>query len=184
MAVPMFIFWQVWKRRNAKKFGGDMSYMSRRGGICSNLILLAKQRYPWMQNMPNNWPEIVRFLIEYSPKVGCKMLYWKLPKENYFKCNTDGDSKGNLGPSSSAFCVRDDQGNLVYVEGKMIGVSNNLKAEIVAMRLGLEYCRIHNLFPLVPEIDSLAVKKMVEGDWHIPWEVSLEINRIRVLNKG
>jgi len=25
---------------------------------------------------------------------------------------------------------------------------------------------------------------MVEGDWHIPWEVSLEINRIRVLKEG
>ncbi|KAK4733442.1 hypothetical protein R3W88_007703 [Solanum pinnatisectum] len=86
-----------------------------------------------MHNMPNNWPEIVRFLTEYSPTVGCKVVYWKLPMQNYFKCNTDRASKGNPGPSSSAFCVRDDQGNLVYVEGKRIGVSNNLKAEIVAM---------------------------------------------------
>ncbi|KAH0722504.1 hypothetical protein KY289_005548 [Solanum tuberosum] len=157
MAIPMFIFWQVWKRRNSKKFGGDMPYMSMRGGICSNLIPLAKQRYPWMQNMPNNWPEI---------------------------CSIDGASKCNPGPSSSAFCVSDDPGNLVYAEGKRIGVSNNFKAEIIAIRLGLEYCRIHNLFPFVLETDSLAVKKMVEGDWHIPWEVSLEINRIRVLKEG
>ncbi|WMV09707.1 hypothetical protein MTR67_003092 [Solanum verrucosum] len=25
---------------------------------------------------------------------------------------------------------------------------------------------------------------MVEGDWHIPWEVTLEINMIRVLKEG
>ncbi|WMV12206.1 hypothetical protein MTR67_005591 [Solanum verrucosum] len=34
------------------------------------------------------------------------------------------------------------------------------------------------------ETDSLAVKNMVEGAWHIPWEVTMEIRRIQVLKEG
>uniref|UniRef100_A0A0V0HEC1 Putative ovule protein n=1 Tax=Solanum chacoense TaxID=4108 RepID=A0A0V0HEC1_SOLCH len=107
-----------------------------------------------------------------------------MPRVDTYKCNTDGASKGNPGPSSSAFCIRDGHGNLLHAEGKMIGVSNNLIAEIVAMRLGLEYCKYHNLFPLIMETDSLAVKNMVEGAWHIPWEATMEIRRIQVLKEG
>ncbi|KAH0745918.1 hypothetical protein KY285_007575 [Solanum tuberosum] len=96
----------------------------------------------------------------------------------------DGSSKGNPGPSSSAFCIRDDQGNLMYAEGNMIGISNNLIAEVVAIRLGLEYCRIHNLLPLILETDSLATMKMIEGAWHRPWEVTMEVRRIQILKEG
>ncbi|KAK4706693.1 hypothetical protein R3W88_033748 [Solanum pinnatisectum] len=81
-----------------------------------------------MHNMPNNWLEVVRYLTECTPRIGCKVVYWKLPSENTFKCNTDGASKGNPGPSSYAFCIIDDQGNLLYAKGKMFGVSNNLIA--------------------------------------------------------
>lgn len=42
-------------------------------------------------------------------------------------------------------------------------MSNILIAEILAIRIGLEYCRNHNLFPLILETDSLAAMNMVEG---------------------
>lgn len=78
-----------------------------------------------MHYMPNNCPETVRFLTKYSPTVGWKVVYWKLPMPHYFKCNTHGDSKGNPRPSSVALCVSDDQGNPIYTVGKRIGVSNS-----------------------------------------------------------
>jgi len=93
-------------------------------------------------------------------------------------------SKGNPGPSSTAFCVQNDQGDLIHAEGKIIGVSNNLVAEIVALRLGLEFCKNKNLFPLVMETDSLASKNMIDGLWNFPWEVALEIRRVQVLKEG
>ncbi|XP_049399871.1 uncharacterized protein LOC125863926 [Solanum stenotomum] len=85
MVVPLFICWQVWRRRNALKFGGSMSYLGMRGGIANNLILLARQLYPWMYHLPNNWPELVRYLTGYTPRIGCKVVYWKLPRQNTFK---------------------------------------------------------------------------------------------------
>ncbi|KAH0690096.1 hypothetical protein KY289_017454 [Solanum tuberosum] len=161
-----------------------MSYLSMRGGIENKLILLAKQLYPWMYHLSNNWPELVIYLTGYTPRIDCKVVYWKLPRQNTFKCNTDGSSKGNPGPSSSAFCIRDEQGNLMYAEGNMIGISNNLIAEVVAIRLRLEYCRIHNLLPLILENDSLAAMKMIEGAWHRPWEVTMEVRRIHILKES
>ncbi|KAH0761061.1 hypothetical protein KY290_017134 [Solanum tuberosum] len=100
--------------------------------------------------------------------------------------NRRGDwaSKGNPGSSSAVFYVRNDQSDLINAEGKVIGVSNNLVAEIVALRLGMEFCRNQNLFPLVMETDSLASKNMIDGLWNFPWEMALEIRRIQVLRMG
>lgn len=121
--VPLFICWQVWqvrKRTNDIKFGVSMSYLGTRGGIAHNLILLSKQLYPWMHNLPTNRPELVRYLTEYIPRIGCKVVYWKFPRQNSFKCTRYGASEGNPWPSSSAFYIRDDQVNLMYVNGNMI----------------------------------------------------------------
>ncbi|KAH0720359.1 hypothetical protein KY285_005160 [Solanum tuberosum] len=82
------------------------------------------------------------------------------------------------------FCIRNDQGDLIYAEGKRIGIANNLVAEVVAWRMGKEYCRVNNLFPLTLETDSQAFKNMIDGSWDIPWEVSLEIRIIQELMKG
>ncbi|KAH0732243.1 hypothetical protein KY289_003431 [Solanum tuberosum] len=109
--------------------------------------------------IPNNWPDLVRYLANYTPMIGCKVVYWNLPRENSFKCNTDGASKSNHGSSFAAFGVRNDQGDLIHAERKVIEVANNLVAEIVALRLGLEFCRNQNLFPT----DSLAATNMIDG---------------------
>jgi len=55
----------------------SMSYLSMRGGIANNLILLAKQLYPWMYHLPNNRLELVRYLTGYTPRIDCKVVYWK-----------------------------------------------------------------------------------------------------------
>lgn len=54
---------------------------------------------------------------------------------------------------------------------------------MVALRMGIKYCRVNNLFPLILETDSQVVKNMVDGSWDTPWEVVLEIKRIQVLMK-
>ncbi|WMV50801.1 hypothetical protein MTR67_044186 [Solanum verrucosum] len=76
------------------------------------------------------------------------------------------------------------KGDLIYAEGKRIGIANNLVAEVVAWRMGKEYSRVNNLFPLTLETDSQVVKNMVDGSWDIPSEVSLEIRIIQELMKG
>lgn len=54
----------------------------------------------------------------------------------------------------------------------------------MAMRMELEYCRDHNLFPLVLNTDSLAMKNFVEEYWEVPRYLSVKIKRIQELKKG
>ncbi|MCE0481981.1 hypothetical protein HAX54_040259 [Datura stramonium] len=49
----------------------------------------------------------------YKVEYGITVVRWQKPPINWFKCNTDGYSKGNPGPSSAVFYIRDHQGNLV-----------------------------------------------------------------------
>ncbi|XP_075092121.1 uncharacterized protein LOC142172413 [Nicotiana tabacum] len=79
----------------------------------------------------------------------------KLPCHGWYKCNTDGASKGNPGPSSLGFCVRDDEGDVVYARAVDLGVTTNVVAEAKAILQGLEYCVEHDFHPLILETDSL-----------------------------
>lgn len=67
-------------------------------------------------------------------------MRWDCSPVGWLKCNTDGASKGNLEPSSAAFSIRDQDGNILVAEGVKTVESNNLVAEARAIREGLVYC--------------------------------------------
>ncbi len=52
---------------------------------------------------------------------------------------TDGASRGNPGPSSYGFCVKDGQNQLLYEEGKFIGIATNNFAEYSAVLEALKF---------------------------------------------
>ncbi|XP_049360645.1 uncharacterized protein LOC125825343 [Solanum verrucosum] len=108
------------------------------------------------------------------------MVYWKTPSRGY-KCNTDGAAKGNPDPSSGAFCVRNEAGNLMYTEGRGFGVNSNLVVEVLAFKMGLEYCINHHYLPLTMETDSLAIKNILDGGWETPWCIIVDITKIKSL---
>ncbi|KAG5596777.1 hypothetical protein H5410_038009 [Solanum commersonii] len=73
--------------------------------------LLVKVRYSWLKEIPNTWPLLVKHLEEYTPLNCCKVVTWKLSSRGgFFKCNTDGCSKGNPGLSAVTLCIRNDEG--------------------------------------------------------------------------
>ncbi|XP_070036593.1 uncharacterized protein [Nicotiana tomentosiformis] len=102
----------------------------------------------------------------------------QLPFHDWYKCNTDGASKGNPGPSSLGFCVRDDEGDMVYTRAVDMGVTTNVVAEAKAILQGLEYCVEHDLHPLILETDSLVMKKVIEGEWDPPWVIAQDVKKI------
>ncbi|XP_060183079.1 uncharacterized protein LOC132613035 [Lycium barbarum] len=100
-------------------------------------------------------------------------------------CNTDGASKGNLGLSSAAFCIRDELGNLVFAGARRIYDTTNISEEDVAIQDGIEYCIKKQLFPMVIEPNSLSMVKIMQGEWDDPWKINLEVSKIRYWrNKG
>lgn len=53
--------------------------------------------------------------------------------------NTDGASRGNPGPSSYGYIIKDEDGVILHQEGKYIGVTTNNIAEYSAVLNALEY---------------------------------------------
>ncbi|KAH0641918.1 hypothetical protein KY290_033533 [Solanum tuberosum] len=102
------------------------------------------------------------------------------PPDGWYKCNTDDASKGNPGPSSAAFCVRNCFGDIVVVKGKRIPNSTSL----VAINEGNNLCIDRNLLPLIVETDSHTIIQLLEERWEVPWSVVMEVDAIKRMREG
>lgn len=89
----------------------------------------------------------------------------------YFVINTDGASRGNPGPASYGFVIKDRKKNLIYKEGKVIGKNTNNVAEYTAVLKALEYIKenFSSHTPLNVEIitDSLLIASQLSGKFKI-----------------
>ncbi|KAG5571327.1 hypothetical protein H5410_061093 [Solanum commersonii] len=176
--VPAFIIWEIWKRRNVLIHGRMMSRQSMMAEINKNLYLFTKCRYPWLKGIPNNWPPIVKYMEEYVPLVRNKMVEWNHAPSESFKCNTDRSCRGNPGPRSMVFCVRNEFGDLVCVESRLLERCIVIESDIKAIRIGFVYCQQHNLLPLIVETNSLIAETVKNGVWEVPWSISLDIRHV------
>ncbi|XP_059292623.1 uncharacterized protein LOC132046097 [Lycium ferocissimum] len=103
----------------------------------------------------------------------------------WFKCNTDGASRGNLEMSSAAFCIRNERGDLMYAATRTLNDTTNICAEAIALGDRIEYCVTHQFLPVIMETDSLALLNIIRNIWSIPWNIRMEIRRIHYWsNKG
>ncbi|XP_060212051.1 uncharacterized protein LOC132639627 [Lycium barbarum] len=103
----------------------------------------------------------------------------------WFKCNTDGASRGNPGMSFAAFCIRNGRGDLMYAAARTLNDTTNICAEAIAIEDGIEYCVTHQFLPMIMKTDSLALLNIIRKIWSIPWNVRMEIRRIQYWsNKG
>lgn len=67
--VPIIILWQIWKKRNCT--GGKKSYFNMKRVITTNLEYLARFWFPWLQNIPDSWVDLVRSLFAYMLRIEC-----------------------------------------------------------------------------------------------------------------
>lgn len=78
-----------------------------------------------------------------------------------FVINTDGASKGNPGPSSYGYIIKNRGGAIVHQEGELIGVTTNNVAEYTAVVKALEYI-VKRFFRKAPhKIEIVADSKLV-----------------------
>ncbi|XP_070041418.1 uncharacterized protein LOC142169055 [Nicotiana tabacum] len=178
-AASAVITWELLKRRNTMKYGGEISCNRVIHEVNKTLHYLVRMRYPWLSRIPPLWSDMISFFEGYKQYVGTKTVTWQLPYEGWFKCNTDGTSRGNPRPSSYGFCVRDHAGDLVFAKAKEIGETTNIVAEAKAIMEGLAYCVGRKLHPLIMETDSLVMRKIIDGEWATPWCVGAEVRKIK-----
>ena len=72
---------------------------------------------------------------------------------------TDGASRGNPGPSSYGFSIRDNKGKLLHDEGRYIGIATNNFAEYSAVLNAFKH--IQKNLPNVLEINFFMDSKLV-----------------------
>ncbi|XP_060177861.1 uncharacterized protein LOC132607800 [Lycium barbarum] len=90
---------------------------------------------------------IIENLQRYSPNIRVTLVIWRTPDIGWIKVNTDGASRGNLGRSSWAFCVRDERGDVIQAQAreKEDPQSTNTEAEALAILQALRYHRTTTL---------------------------------------
>ncbi|XP_060200458.1 uncharacterized protein LOC132628710 [Lycium barbarum] len=57
---------------------------------------------------------------QFGPSLKYTTVTWRVPASGWYKCNSDGALRGNPGPSPVAFCIRDDNGDLVMQQLKRL----------------------------------------------------------------
>lgn len=82
---------------------------------------------------------------------------------------TDGASRGNPGRASYGFTISDDKGNLIYEEGKYIGVTTNNVAEytgvLEALKKAHKFSKSHGEIELFA--DSRLIVEQLSGNFKV-----------------
>lgn len=180
-AVPSIILLEIWKRRNIMKHGGRVSFEKLVHQINTSICKLIRSRFPKMKQVPLQWPEMVTFLENYKPVIYHRIVQWKPPPTGTIKRNSDGASRGNPGKSSYGFCLRNHTGDLVFPQAEVIPDTTDTEAEVVSIRDALAYCVAEGVTNCILDIDSLLMKKALEGKWATPWHISTIIDDAREL---
>ncbi|MDO8270087.1 MAG: reverse transcriptase-like protein [Candidatus Levybacteria bacterium] len=81
----------------------------------------------------------------------------------------DGGSRGNPGPAAYGFAVFDEHGQLLYSEGKRLGVATNNVAEYSSVINALRYVISHHSEASVVhfKLDSLLIASQMAGKFKI-----------------
>ncbi|MBI4035657.1 ribonuclease HI family protein [Candidatus Daviesbacteria bacterium] len=100
---------------------------------------------------------------------------------------TDGASRGNPGPSSYGYTLSDGSGNLIYEEGKYIGITTNNVAEYTAVYEALKYIKgKYDRMKIELELfaDSKLVVEQLSGRFKVKSEhLKPLIEKIRLLSQ-
>ncbi len=86
--------------------------------------------------------------------------------------NTDGGARGNPGLAACAFVIHDELRNLVYQEGKLLGITTNNVAEYEGVILSLVWLKNHpetlnNTAQIIYRLDSLLVVNQLLGNFKV-----------------
>ncbi|XP_059295437.1 uncharacterized protein LOC132048767 [Lycium ferocissimum] len=160
MRRPSIIIWQLWKKRNGDKHKNKVSNARVLYQASADIQKLVKIRKPGIKNVPLKWPDILRILEQFKPKLQVTQVW------------------GNPGRSSYAFCVRDSLGDLVYARAKEIGEATNTESEAIALLEAAKFYLSKHMYSFILETDSMMMKKIVDREWRPPWNIAYVVEEL------
>lgn len=103
-AIPNLILWFLWKRRNSVLHGGNYTTSKVIWDINSTAQKFIKVKFKYT-DVPSTWPHMVALLDGFRPRFISKWVKWYPPPSDWWKCNTEGASRGNPGPMLLLFVL-------------------------------------------------------------------------------
>ncbi len=79
----------------------------------------------------------------------------------------DGASRGNPGPSSIGYLLQDEDGKVVFSEGRVLPHGTNNQAEYQALIAGLQTARDRGVRHLVVRADSELMIRQMTGRYRV-----------------
>ena len=111
----------------------------------------------------------VRLRLGNAPKI--KEVLWQPPILNWVKCNIDGASRGNPGPSSCGGIFRDSTAAFLGAFSFNLGVGNPLTAELNGAMIAIEMASQKGWNHLWIETDSMLVTLAFKSKIIVPWNL-------------
>ncbi|XP_042509185.1 uncharacterized protein LOC122084826 [Macadamia integrifolia] len=84
-------------------------------------------------------------------------IFWCPPNSDWIKLNSDGCSIGNPRKSGAGGILRNEKAEVVANYRNFLGTRKNFEAEFLALMIGIELAKQHNVKRLWIECDSVAV---------------------------
>lgn len=128
--------------------------------VTRNVMMLIQLRKPLFQ-CANNWPDILKKLEEYIPKLKARRILWEFPLGNWIKYNTDRASRGNPGISSFGFCLRNHKSDIVYTACRTIEAISNIVVEARAILEASKHYQANNYNHVIIQTDSMLLWKIL-----------------------
>lgn len=167
--VPKIIILCLWKRMNKIKHWKMRSFMGLIWQVKYLIRKLIKFLYPWMKVGKESWPNIVNILTLYKSRLHYLSVTWSFLGKNKMKCNTNGACKGNHSLEALAFCIRDENREMVYAKAKGVVEKTNIEVEAISIREATTFSHIHNYMGINIETDSLIMVKVINRQQKVLW---------------
>nr|XP_009766397.1 PREDICTED: uncharacterized protein LOC104217776 [Nicotiana sylvestris] len=171
-ALPCVVVWELWKRRNKRRYGGNISLNRLISQVSATLHNLLVYKFPKMKRLSSNWPELVSELESYIRRLYYRRLCWEFPSGQWIKCNKDGASRGNPGKSGAAVVFRDAAGDFLCAATQFFAVQTNM-FKLICVHKGFTN--------VVIETDSTIARLIIIQEVSAPWAVDTIVRKIITL---
>jgi len=111
------------------------------------------------------------FKINYGNAPRIKEIIWQPPVFNWIKCNIDGASVGNLGPSVFGGIFQDRNAEFLGAFSYNLGITNSLVAELNGAMYAIELAHQKGWNHIWLETDSMLVTLAFRSKNIVPWHL-------------
>ncbi|PKI56618.1 hypothetical protein CRG98_023001 [Punica granatum] len=115
--------------------------------VAHDFLWVASSHWSISMNQPEEWA----------------LVGWSRPALGWFKLNTDGAARGNLGSARAGGIIRDSNGNWIGGIMHNIGISTSIYAELQGIVTGLELASSLECRKLCVETDSRVAQGLISA---------------------